>query len=204
MRYLCENRGRVCLDPSELLLYSIMSDDKKITAALKEMGVTFSAKLISALTEDRRKSGWIEYHIIQLWLDDNDFFDVLQSIVREIGEKKMLFDDRILGYNRSKLHSRWYYSDPEKFGFILEHFDQKHMNKMMVMKCAILEGSAACLKICTEHGWLTKPGDRDELIEYAAKQNKTECTAFFCWITKNAISTSPPSAKRLRKKLGAC
>lgn len=216
VRYLCENSKRVCIDPSKLLLYSIMSEDKKIAAELKEIGVTFSRKHISALTEDRRKDGWNEYYVIQFWLDDNELFDILKNIVREIGEKKLLFNAHILGYNSHHLNNRWYYSDTEKFGFILEHFNQKQMNKMEVMKCAILENSAACLKICTEYGWLTKPSNRDELIEFASEQNKTECLAFLLdyknrnfdleaereraeRIAKRKLNASPGSVTALRE-----
>ena len=170
------------------------------------MGVSFSQKHISALTEDRRKDGRNEYDVIEYWLNDDEFYDILQSIVREIGDKKLLFDDHILGYDRHHMHNRFYCSDPEKFGFILEHFNQKQMKKMCVMKCTILEDSAACLEICTKHGWLTKPGDCDELIEWASEENKTECLAFLLdYQNRNFdLAAEREKAERIaRRKLNA-
>ena len=173
MRYLCENG----FDPSELLYYSIMCRDTEMTAALREMGVKLSEKRIASLTESKRGSGWVEFYRMLYHLDDDDCFNVVQNIVREIGDKKLIFPDIMLGYELDPKFNRSYYSDPEKFGFILEHFNQKQMNKTAVMLCTIRADSAACLKICTEHGWLTKPSDRDGFIECAVEENKTECLA---------------------------
>lgn len=220
VKYLSENGERVCFDSSELLFYSIMSNDKEMTAALKEMGVTlsekriaafvesrrfaasemlyysimnndkkmiaafkkmgmtFSEKRIAILTESRRGAEWRKFCGILYQLEDGDCFEVLQNVVKEVGEKKLHFPEEVLGFELNPEFNRSYYSVPEKFGFILEHFDQKQMSKMAVMVCAINADSAGCLEICTKHGWLTKPSERDALIEYASKENRTECLAF--------------------------
>lgn len=213
IKYLSENGERICFDPSELLYYSILFNDKEIISALKEMGVTlyservsfdlsellyysimhnnkemiaslkekgvtFSEKRIAALTESTRGLKWKEFCSLLMRLEDEECFDVLQNVVKEVGEKKMNFSDCVLGYEYYPEFNRSYYSDPEKFGYILEHFNQKQMYKMGVMVCAINAGCAESLEICTKHGWLTKLSNCDELIEYAIEEKKTECVAF--------------------------
>lgn len=178
IRYLCENRERVNFDPGELLFYSIMGNDKQVADVLKAMGVTFSEKRIAALTGSRLRVGCKQFYNMLDWLDDEDFFNVLQKIVKEVGEKKLHYFDIILHYKYNPGCNRPYCSEPGKLRFILEHFDQKQMNKMAVMVCAVNAGSMECLEICTKLGWLTKMSDCDELIKCASENGRTECLAW--------------------------
>ena len=184
IRYLMQNVNIDCFDPGELLFYSIMGGDKNMTAALREMGVTFSEKRITALTGGRKVFERTEF--LRLFNDilydgkSSDFTEILRNIVKEIGEKKLRFSKELFFWNfDSDPRIYWIkYFDPEIFGLIMEHFGQEHMDKKRIMKCAVIVNSAESLDICAKYGWLAKPSDRDEMIEWASQEKSTECLAF--------------------------
>lgn len=179
VRYLCENKERVLLEPGELLFYSIISGSEKITAVLKKLDVTFAEKRITQLTESGRSFEWMEFcNMLGGFANDDELIKVLTGIVNELGGKVLHFTDSIYWENYNPYRKVYRMFKPEFFKFVLENFNQKKMNKTKLMKGAINENSVECLAICAENDWLKQPRKRDEMIEYASKSNKTECTAW--------------------------
>lgn len=208
VKYLCENSGRVQIDPGELLFYSIMSNSKKITAALKEIGAKFSEKRITMLTESGRSFEWQEFCDMADSIGDNEYIEIMRNIIAEIGGKKLHYTDSVYwgNYNpyRSRPLSRLF--KPEIFRFILENFNQKKMNKTQLMKGAIEQNSVQCLKLCAEQGWLKMPKKRDEMIRYAAEKGMTECTAFlldFKNSTADLVKERENEEKKMLRELNA-
>lgn len=200
VRYLCENSERVLIEPGELLFYSIISGSKKITRVLKEMGVTFTEERITQLTESGRSFEWMEFCNIQGgYNNDGELLEVLSELSKELGGKKFHYTDSIYWENYNPYRKVFRMFKPEFFMFVLENFNQKKMNKSKIMKGAVSENSAECLAICAEHDWLKQPRKRDEIIEFASKENKTECTA---WLLdfKNRTADLAAERKKAEKK----
>ena len=195
VRYLVENSDRLCFEPGELLYYSVISSNKQITALLKEMGVTFTEKRITQLTESGRSFEWMEFCNITDGFKDDEFIEVIGNISNEIGGKMLHFTDSIYWSNYNPYRKRGRMFKPEFFKFILEHFNQKKMNKSQLMKGAINQNSVECLALCAENGWLKQPRKRDEMIEYATKNNKTECVA---WLLDFKNRTADLAAERVK------
>ncbi|MDE6731672.1 MAG: hypothetical protein K2J77_02190 [Oscillospiraceae bacterium] len=178
VRYLCENKERVLLDINELLFYSIISCSREITAVLKEFGAKFTEKRTTILTEGGRSFEWQEYCYMLEYLSDEETFEVMRDISAEVGGKILHFTDAIYWANYNPHRKVFRLFKLEFFRFILDNFNEKKMNKTQLMKGAINENSVECLAMCAEKGWLKMPKKRDEMIEYASKEQKTECTAF--------------------------
>lgn len=178
VKYLCENKERVLLDIDELLYYSIISRSAEITALLKTYGAKFSEKRVKALSEGGRDFMWQEFIYMSERLSDEEYLDVMRGILAELGGKKLHYTDSVYWVNFNVHHNRARLFKPEVFRFILDNFNQKKMNKSGIMKGAISSNSVECLAMCAENGWLNMPRKRDEMIEFANKEQKTECTAF--------------------------
>lgn len=193
VKYLCENRERVLLDINELLFYSIMSGTKTITAVLKEFGAKFTEKRTTTLTEAGRSFEWLEFCSMAECLGDDEYLEKMRTLIAETGGKKLHYTDAVYwgSYNREQNKFRWF--KPEFFRFLLENFNEKKINKTMLMKGAINENSVECLAMCAERGWLKMPKKRDEMIAYATKEEKTECVA---WLLDFKNRTADFAAER--------
>lgn len=193
VRYLCENSERLKIDPGELLYYAIISNSREITAVLKGYGAAFSEKRITMLTEGDRSFERQEFGYMTENLDDDEYIEVMQNIISEVGGKTLHYTDAVYWGNYNPQRNRLRLFKPEFFRFILDNFNQKKINKTMLMKGAINENSTECLAICAENGWLKMPRKRDEMIAYATKEEKTECTA---WLLDFKNRTADLAAER--------
>lgn len=193
VKYLCENSERVQLDPGELLFYSIMSNSKKITEVLKNLGANFSEKRTTMLTESGRSFEWQEFCNMADNIGDDEYLEIMRNIIAEIGGKKLHYTDSIYWGNYNAYRNQFRLYKPEIFRFILENFNQKKMNKTQLMKGAIDQNSPQCLEMCAENGWLKMPRKRDEMIQYASDNDKTECTA---WLLDFKNRTADLAAER--------
>lgn len=193
VKYLYENREKVCLDVEELLFYAIMSGSRQITKVLKEYGVSFSKQRIIRLTEDGRSNEWWEFCHMSEHLGDEEYLEVIGSIAREMEGSRLYYTDSVYCANYNTYRKQYRLYKPEFFEFILEHFNQKKMNKTKLMKGAVDQDSVACLEICVRNGWLETPRKRDEMIKYASDCEKTECAA---WLLEYKNRTADFAAER--------
>lgn len=200
VRYLCENREKVCLDINELLYYSIISGSKQITKVLKEYGARISEKRMQELTDTGRGYEWTEFCYMTEALGDKEFIEVINSLTEEIGGKTLRYSDSIYWGNYNPHFKKFRLYNPEFFRFVLDHFNKKKMNQKQFMTGAINENSVECLKICAEIGWLNMPRKRDEMIKYASDNDKTECTAFLLDF-KNRTADLKAEHEKAEKKM---
>lgn len=195
VKYLCENCEQVCFDAGELLYYAIMSGCKRIISVLKESGAKFSEQRITALTEKGRSTAWQEFCNMSDSLGDGEYMDVIRSIFEETGGRRFHYTEAVYLGNYNEYREQFRLYKPEFFRFILEHFNQKQMNKSKIMKGAVDQNSVACLEICAENGWLDAPRKRDEMIRYASENGGTECQA---WLLEFKNRTADFAAERER------
>lgn len=171
--YLLDNRGKTCFDAENALFYSILVNDNKMYEELKKRGIAFSQDLIKILTEGSRGGLWYEYVIFLSCNFGNAFVRVIDKILKETGtEKPLHFTDGLYAGI-----CVWFYWD-DIFPYILEHFNQKKMNKSHIMKAIIKNDAVRLLTITAENGWLRMPSKRDEMIDYAAECKSAECAAW--------------------------
>ncbi|MDE7417113.1 MAG: leucine-rich repeat domain-containing protein [Lachnospiraceae bacterium] len=193
--YLCDNAGKVCFRPGDLLYLTILAGEEKIAAALKDRGVSISDEKKKMLTEGKERDVWYIYTYYMERMDDKSFLRIMSELIHEIGgEKKLHFTDRIGYANRKR------FLVPELLTFFMEHFDQSKMKKTQLMQNMILAEKTDCLKIAVEYGWLKAPRQRDAMIQFASENNKTECTAFLLEY-KNRTADFAVEAEKAERKL---
>lgn len=193
VKYLYKHREAVVLDEGELLFYAIMSDSRQIVKFLKESGVTFSEKRITGITSDGRSGEWVEFSNMLERLGDKEYIEAVNSIARETEGKKLHYTEAIYWGNCNDFHEQYRLYKPEFLQFVLEHFNQKKMNKKQLMEGAIDRGSVQCLVICAQNGWLDMPRKLDQMIQYAADKGQTECAA---WLLEYKNRTADFAAER--------
>lgn len=195
LRYLYENRERVCLETDELLFYALIARNKEVVAELKRLGAAFSEKIINMLTESRRGFIWDEYCGMVGVLDKSGIFEFYKDIFAEIGEETRLrYTEAIYYATLRRL------PETDVFEFLMEHFDCAKMNKTQILKDFVLKESIDCLAAAEKYGWLSQPRRRDELIKYALEHEKTEATA---WLLdfKNRTADLAAEQEKAEKKM---
>lgn len=193
--YLCDNSEKVGFHPGDLLYLTLLTGEEKMTTVLKDKGVTISDGKKKMLTEGGGGDAWYIYSYFVERMKDKSFMRIMSALLSEIGEdQKLHFTDGIGYVNRKR------FLIPEFFAFFLEHFDQSKMKKTKLLQEMIMNENTACLGIAVEHGWLKAPHRRDEMIQYAMENNKTESTALLLEF-KNRTADFAAEAERAEKKL---
>lgn len=195
VKYLCECKERDALDLGKLLYYSIITRNKEIAAVLKEAGVTLSQSLIEQITENNRNFMWNEYTFMMGVLTLEEFLDVSDELFNEIGRRPLgygLFVSKHIFIPNSD--SIWEHT-PDLFKFVIDRFNGSKMNKTEFMRLFIDQNDAARLEMCADKGWLKATRKRDEMIEYATKNNRTEALA---WLLDFKHRTADLAAERAK------
>lgn len=187
--YLIENREKAEFDPGELLYYAIMLKDKKMTGELEKRGAEFSDYRKTMLTDKgERKDLYIWTGLLEK-LSEKEFKPVVEQVVKRLEGKKLHCTDGIYYACKYKLFTR------ENLEFYFEIFDKPKVTKSDLLIGAVAADRIECLEFAAENGWLKQPKKRDELIEYAQKNGKTECTA---WLLDFKNRTADLKAERAK------
>lgn len=118
---------------------------------------------------------------------------VLRNLREEVGEP--MYYSRAYKWEWKKT---LYSSD--MFSCVLDCFDNRGIPKKTVWRTIIDNDRAELTAIAAEHGWLKMPKKRDELIRYAADNDKTECLAFLLDY-KNRTADFAKEREKAEKKL---
>lgn len=169
-RLLKENAEKCCFDSGRIFYYAIMANDTEMISAMRENDEKLPEKIINMLTS--RGSEWSEFCYTFEGMGEEEFFTIIDNISRELGGWKICFTSELLGCAAP------FFRTPKGFDFILERFDQKRMNKRAMMKVFIDHNKTGHLEVAAKHGWLKIPQKRDEMIQYASDNGKTEVLAF--------------------------
>lgn len=184
------------------LYKAIITLDKKRIKELKEGGAALTENVRNVLENGAGHSVSVENPAYQFWF----------SLLREIKETPIKDFAEFAALLRAEVGKPLHYSEalwmwgnkrafePRFFEITLENFNQKKMPKKTAMKQIIDENKLGCLPICEKHGWLKNPKTRDELIEYAAENDRTEITA---WLLdfKNRTADLALERERAEKKM---
>ena len=184
------------------LYKAIMTLDKKRIKELKESGAVLTENVRGVLENGAGRSVSVENPAYQFWF----------SLLREIKETPLEDFAEFAALLRAEVGKPLHYSEalwlwgnkrafePRFFEITLENFNQKKMPKKISMKRIIDENELGCLPICEKHGWLKNPKTRDELIDYATENDRTEITA---WLLdfKNRTADLAAERERAEKKM---
>ncbi len=193
--YLCDNGQNTGFCPGELLCLALFAGEKEIAAALKDRGISISDNKKRMLTEGHGRTVWYIYIDCIRTMNDERFLQVMSEVVHDVGEDKKLHFTNGMEY---ALQDRFYH--PEIFSFFMKHFDHSKMKKKYLLQRLIADENTECLKLAANQGWLKRPQLRDEMIQYASENHKTECTAFLLDY-KNRTADFAAEAERAERKM---
>lgn len=182
------------------LFSAILSGDAEQIKRLKSQGAALSDEVRSIISVSRSidtvdKDAFTgincDYQGAVREAGAEDFIKTIRALRGEIGEplffmpaiwtdiKKIMFGDGV-------------------WACVLECFEHK-MNKSRTMRDIIKQNRADMLSLCAKHGWLDQPKKRDEMIEYASANGKTECAAFLIDFKNRTADLAAECAKAEKK-----
>lgn len=193
---------------ADKLFKAVMTLDKMRVKELKANGITLTENVRNVLENGHGRTQNTSDPAMELYF--NFIRELKETPVGEIAE--------ILALLRAQTAKPLYFSEalwfwgnkrcfePQLFGAVLDAFDQKQMSKKKTMQKIIDENALGCLPICEKNGWLKNPKTRDELIEYASENGKTECSAWlldFKNRTADLVKEQENSEKKMMRELNA-
>lgn len=194
--YLIQQGEKISFQPEEMLFYAIYARDTVICEALKKRGVTLSQRRVQSITEGGAATDgyWYEYGAMTGKLADEDYLEVMQLLASELGGKPFYYTEKVFAITRKR------FRDIRVFDYFLAHFRQDKMNKYQMIRGLIDDDALEALSVVEREGWLSAPKKRDEMIEYASKNKKTEALA---WLLdfKNRIADFAAEQEKAEKRM---
>ena len=190
-RYLLDKGCRE-LDVGELLYYAALWNDAPLMEMLTASGVALPENKMRLLTRAYRS---MEREELQVTLTRKGAKKCLDSLTRLAQllaqtEEKMVFTQWVFEQKNTPFFA------PEVLKFLLEHTDTSRLERMTLLRTAVDEEKMDVLETLVNAGWLAQPTQRDKLIDYAMKKNKTQALA---WLLDYKNRTVPQKRKGERK-----
>lgn len=199
--YLLLNQKKLAFQPEELLFYAIFARDDFLYEELKKRRICLAPKRIHAMTEGTLADGyWFEFGTLTGKLADRDFVTVMQRLSTELDGKPFRFTEKTFDSIQNRFH------DISIFEFFLEHFRREKMQPAKIMRCVIDRNLVEAMPLIEREGWLGTPRKREEMIAYAAEQERTELLAWlldFKNRTADFAAEQEKADKKLMRKLNA-
>ncbi len=199
--YLLLNQKKLAFQPEELLFYAIFARDDFLYEELKKRRICLAPKRIHAMTEGTLADGyWFEFGTLTGKLADRDFVGVMQRLSTELDGKPFRFTEKTFDSIQDRFH------DFSIFEFFLEHFRREKMQPAKIMRCVIDRNLVEAMPLIEREGWLGTPRKREEMIVYAAEQERTELLAWlldFKNRTADFAAEQEKADKKLMRKLNA-
>lgn len=196
LNYLIAQKGKISFQPEEMLFYAIFAKDKVIYEELRKQGVTLSDRRIHAVTEGGIASDgyWYEFGALTGKLADEDYLEVMQQLALELHGKPFYYTQKMFDITKKRFY------DLNLFEYFLAHFRQDKMKKYQMICNLIDKDVLDALPVIERIGWLSVPKKRDEIIEYASKNKKTEALA---WLLdyKNRTADFAAEQEKAEKKM---
>lgn len=184
-------------DVVDELYKAIIMLDKKRIKELKAGGVTLTENVRRVLENGPSRSNGVihpDYEFRAAFaikikgIPIEDYDEIAAMLRAEIG-KPLHYSEALWLWENKR------FFEPRFFEITLATFNQKQMSKKKTMKTIIDKNALGCLPICEKHGWLKMSKTRDELIEYANANGKTEAAA---WLLDFKNRTADLAAERVR------
>lgn len=197
VKYFIELNNKDICDLQKLLYAAIVNCDKEVIDLLRNNKIKLSESacdMLIGVSDSDNYFFWDLSFDAKFW-DEEDFIFIAEELHNELGENR-----QIQVSNTLLERMRGIFYKPKVFPCFLKCFDQKKLNKKKTMQDIILTDKAELLPVCEEYGWLKMPQKRDELIQFASDNGKTECTAWLLEF-KNRTADLKAESEKAEKKL---
>ena len=194
-RLLKENAKKCRFHSGRLFYYAILANDTEMIAAMRENGETLPEYLKEVLQNGGRSVDWSEFCYTFEGMSVEEFIAIIDNISRELDDGKISFSEILFCCIAPIMRT------PEGFDLVLEKFDQKKMKKTWLMKRFIDDDEIGSLEVAAKHGWLKSPHKRDEMIQYASDNDKTEAKAFLLDFKNRTADLAKEQANAEKKML---
>lgn len=189
------------------LYLAIMHNDIPKIESLKKKGFTLSEHIVTVLTcpvggaakISKYTLAWYGHTEAVSKMNGQKLIQVLHRLAEEVGQPMFYSSAYSWEYKKS-------FYEPQLFSCVLDCFDNRKIPKKKVWEGIMERDSAELAAIAAEHGWLKMPKKRDELIQYAADNGKTECLAWlldFKEKTADLAKERERAEKKLMRELNA-
>lgn len=181
---------------ADALFRAVLSSDKPKVNTLRANGTTLTDKVKQTLvngggsmfSNDPKANLWYYYLTDLGYMSAEDFVYVSRIFREETGEPLYYSDTvgdaiGIIFYNT------------EVFICLAECYDLKRLKKKQTLQEIIRQNKTGLLAVCEKLGWMKNTKTRDELIEFANKEVKTECAA---WLLDFKNRTADIAAERAK------
>lgn len=199
--YLLLHQKKLAFQPEELLFYAIFARDDFLYEELKKRRICLAPKRIHAMTEGTLADGyWFEFGTLTGKLANRDFVSVMQRLSTELDGEPFRLTEKTFDSIQNRFH------DISIFEFFLEHFRREKMQPAKIMRCVIDRNLVEAMPLIEREGWLGTPRKREEMIAYAAEQERTELLAWlldFKNRTADFAAEQEKADKKLMRKLNA-
>lgn len=198
LNYLYENRIKISFEPEEMLYYAVFAKDAVIASELKKRGVSISNIRVHTIANGGMSMDgyWHEYGAMIGSLDNADYQEIMEELYLQINRKPFHFTEKVYELTKKQL------VDVKSFEFFLAHFKREKMNKYKIVRDLISADAAEALAVAEREGWLDIPKKRDELIDFARENGKTEALAYLLDF-KNRTADFDAENKRAEKRMMA-
>lgn len=202
-------------DAGKLLYYSVLWNNKQLTKALTELGVSLPTKEMklveyadgtveetvwnpcyTALTDAAQSLMRSELYEVLLHTESQKVLEILEEFDRQLhrlGEdvKPILFTQKFFeAANKS-------FADNHVLSFIAKKTDVSKLKKNALLEIAVTNDAVDALAAMEELGWIKTSKIREELIEQASKDNKTVALA---WLMNFKNRTADTKAEREKEE----
>ncbi len=194
--YLLDNAEKCMLNTDNFLLMSIMENDNDFIDLCHKKGVKFSEEYVSMLTVGNKKliNEWSDLTDCMCDLSDEEFCAAITNFRSECGGAVLHVTDLM------QIAIGIQCDNADVFKFALDNFNRSKMNQKSIIENLIDKDALPCLPLVEEIGWLKMPRKRDEYIQYASENGKTEITA---WLMdyKNRTADFAAEREKAEKKI---
>lgn len=188
------------------------NDDEEITR-LKAQGIRLSPPVVYSLSADKNRKPLTGKEntdlVIQIQFtfctkmqkaDEETFIETARKLRTELDMPILYF----MSIFKSRISK--HIQSAALLEGVIECFDTSQINKKRLMESFIDSDKTELLEVCINSGWLSQPKKRNELTEYAAAKEKTECTAIlldFKNRTADPVTEKLKAEKKLERELNA-
>lgn len=192
LKFLLQNPALYGIDLPELLYYAVLWRNKAVADVLINHGVSLGDKQISRLTVSERSWHRDELNDNIQRMNAADLVYMLHTygaLLEKTSQKVVLTQGMIERKTGSGRQISELLLDTEVLKALLENADFGGVNKASVMEFFVHAESIPSMEIIEEARWLKTTPQKEKLIQYATKNQKTTALA---WLLEyNARTTDP-------------
>ncbi|MDE6363099.1 MAG: leucine-rich repeat domain-containing protein, partial [Lachnospiraceae bacterium] len=175
----------------------IFARDMVLFEALKKRGVALAEIRVRTMTEGGIAGDgyWYEFGALTGKLPDEDYVGVMDLLASELDGKPFYYTQKMYDITEKR------FGDISVFEYFLAHFRQDKMKKYQIIHRLILNNTLEALPVIERAGWLSAPKKRDEMIEYAMSEKKTEALAWLLDYKKRTADLAAEQKKAEKKMM---